>query len=37
MNKKDREYFKKLIEEKKEKVIKNLDYLRTVVLDSTTK
>lgn len=37
MNKKDREYFKKLIEEKKEKVKKNLDYLRTVVLDSTTK
>lgn len=37
MNKKDREYFKKLIEGKKEKVIKNLDYLRTVVLDSTTK
>lgn len=37
MNKKDREHFKEIIRKNKEKVLKNLDYLRTVALDSTTK
>jgi len=37
MKQKDREHFKEIIKKKKDKVIKNLDYLRNVVLDSTTK
>ena len=37
MEAKDREHFKEIIKQKKDKVIKNLDYLRNVVLDSTTK
>jgi len=37
MTKKDLDYFKEIILKKREKVGKNLDYLRNVVLDSTTK
>jgi RNA polymerase-binding protein DksA len=37
MSKKDLEYFKKILLKKREEVQKNLEYLKTVVLDSTTK
>ena len=37
MNKKELKYFSDLIIKKKEEVRKNLDYLKNVVLDSTTK
>ncbi len=37
MNKKDLEHFKNIILEKKKEVIKNLEYLRSTVLDSTTR
>lgn len=37
MPKKDQEYFKKILLKKREEVQKNLEYLKTVVLDSTTK
>ncbi len=37
MNKKDLEHFQQLIMKKKEEVKKNLDYLRSTVLDSTTR
>ena len=37
MNKKDREHFVEIIRKNKDKVIKNLEYLRTVALDSSTK
>lgn len=35
MNKKDLEYFKGILEKKREEVIKNIEYLRNVALDST--
>jgi len=37
MNKKDLEFFKNLLLKKRMKVQKNLEYLRSTVLDSTTK
>jgi len=37
MTKKELEHFKKIILEKKKEVIKNLEYLRSTVLDSTTR
>ncbi len=37
MSKEDLEYFKELLLKKREKVVKNLEYLKSVVLDSTTK
>jgi RNA polymerase-binding protein DksA len=37
MNKKDLAYFKKLLLEKRKEVAKNLEYLKSVILDSTTK
>ncbi|MHB2147890.1 TraR/DksA family transcriptional regulator [Calditrichota bacterium LG25] len=37
MNKKDLERFKNIILGKKEEVIKNLEYLRSTILDSTTR
>ncbi|MEJ2544767.1 MAG: TraR/DksA C4-type zinc finger protein [Calditrichaceae bacterium] len=37
MSKKDLAYFKELLIKKREEVQKNLDYLKTVVLDATTK
>jgi RNA polymerase-binding protein DksA len=37
MNKKELEYFSDLLIKKKEEARKNLDYLKKVVLDSTTK
>lgn len=37
MSPEDLAYFKQLLMKKREEVIKNLEYLRTVVLESTTK
>ena len=37
MSKKDLEFFKNLLLTKRKKVAKNLEYLRSTVLDSTTK
>ena len=37
MSKKDLEYFKKILLKKREEVQKNQEYLKSVVLDSTTK
>jgi RNA polymerase-binding protein DksA len=37
MSKKDLEYFKNLLLKKRAEIVKNIDYLRNVVLDSTTK
>jgi RNA polymerase-binding transcription factor len=37
MSKKDLEFFKDLLLNKRKKVVKNLEYLRSTVLDSTTK
>ena len=37
MSKKDLEFFKNLLLTKRKKVVKNLEYLRSTVLDSTTK
>ena len=37
MSKKDLEFFKDLLLKKRKKVVKNLEYLRSTVLDSTTK
>jgi len=37
MDKKEMDFFRKLILEKRTKVVKNLEYLKSVVLDSTTK
>ena len=37
MNKKELEHYKKIILEKRKEVIKNLEYLRSTVLDSTTR
>jgi len=37
MSKKDLAYFKGILLEKQKKVVKNLEYLKTMVLDSTTK
>ena len=35
MNKEDLKYFKELLEKKRAEVVKNIDYLRKVALDST--
>jgi DnaK suppressor protein len=37
MSQEDLDYFKEILLKKREEVQKNLDYLKTVVLDSTTK
>jgi RNA polymerase-binding protein DksA len=37
MSKEDLEFFKDLLTKKRAKVLKNLEYLRSTVLDSTTK
>ena len=37
MSKKDLQFFKELLLNKRKKVVKNLEYLRSTVLDSTTK
>jgi RNA polymerase-binding protein DksA len=37
MSKKDLDFFKDLLLTKRKKVVKNLEYLRSTVLDSTTK
>jgi len=37
MSKKDLQFFKDLLLNKRKKVVKNLEYLRSTVLDSTTK
>jgi len=37
MTKKELEHFKAIILEKKKEVIKNLEYLRSTILDSTTR
>ncbi|MCD6376529.1 MAG: TraR/DksA C4-type zinc finger protein [Caldisericaceae bacterium] len=37
MTKKELEHFKQIILEKKKEVIKNLEYLRSTILDSTTR
>ncbi len=35
MNKKDLEYFKGILEKKRDEAVKNIEYLRNVALDST--
>ncbi len=37
MTKKELEHFKQIIVEKKKEVLKNLEYLRSTILDSTTR
>ncbi|HHJ53619.1 MAG TPA: TraR/DksA family transcriptional regulator [Caldithrix abyssi] len=37
MTQKDLDHFKKIIQDKKQQVIKNLEYLRSVALDTTSK
>ena len=37
LSKKDLQFFKELLLNKRKKVVKNLEYLRSTVLDSTTK
>jgi len=36
MTKEDLQYFKEILQKKKAEVLKNIDYLRSVTLDSTT-
>lgn len=36
MNKEDLEFFKNLLENKRKEVLKNIEYLRSVALDTTT-
>ncbi|MBN2426368.1 MAG: TraR/DksA C4-type zinc finger protein [Calditrichaceae bacterium] len=37
MSKEDLEYFKNLLLEKRKEVVKNLEYLKSVIMESTTK